>query len=194
MAVNPYFHQTPDKLREELVWLNEAKKNPQAFSPLYKKYHMMIHRYVQQRIQDEDQTHDIVAQVFMKALKNLHTYEFRGVPFCSWLFRIAKSEMNQFFRENDPKRKVSMDHIQIATFDTFSFDWTEYEMIRKRLQTAMGQIKTDQLRLIEMRFFEQLSFKEIGEELGMTENNAKVKTFRALEKLKIIFHQPRNVA
>ncbi|MFN6083564.1 MAG: RNA polymerase sigma factor [Fluviicola sp.] len=45
-----------------------------------------------------------------------------------------------------------------------------------------------------MRFFEQLSFQEIGEELGMTENNAKVKTFRALEKLKIIFHQPRNVA
>jgi RNA polymerase sigma-70 factor (ECF subfamily) len=52
---------------------------------------------------------------------------------------------------------------------------------------ALQFLKPDQLQLIEFRFFEQLSFKEIGEQLGLTENNAKVKTFRALEKLRSTF-------
>ena len=43
-----------------------------------------------------------------------------------------------------------------------------------------------------MRFFEKRNFKEIGEILEMTENNAKVKTFRALEKLKQLFANKQN--
>ena len=43
------------------------------------------------------------------------------------------------------------------------------------------------MQLIELRFFEKRSFKEMGEILELTENNAKVKTFRALEKLKTLF-------
>jgi RNA polymerase sigma-70 factor (ECF subfamily) len=51
-------------------------------------------------------------------------------------------------------------------------------------------LKEDALQLIEMRFFERRSFKEIGDILELTENNAKVKTFRALEKLKQHFNNP----
>ncbi len=50
-------------------------------------------------------------------------------------------------------------------------------------------LKEDQLQLIEMRFFEKRSFREIGEIVGLTENNAKVKTFRALIKLKQLFNK-----
>ncbi|MGZ4055195.1 MAG: RNA polymerase sigma factor, partial [Bacteroidia bacterium] len=46
------------------------------------------------------------------------------------------------------------------------------------------QLPEDELQMIEMRFFEKRSFKEIGEILEITENNAKVKTYRILEKLK----------
>ena len=52
-------------------------------------------------------------------------------------------------------------------------------------------MKDHQLQLIEMRFFEKRSFKEIGEIVGLTENNAKVKTFRALVKLKEIFSKTK---
>ena len=43
--------------------------------------------------------------------------------------------------------------------------------------------------LIEMRYFEKRSYREIGEILSVTENNAKVKTFRALQKLKVLFKE-----
>jgi RNA polymerase sigma-70 factor (ECF subfamily) len=48
-------------------------------------------------------------------------------------------------------------------------------------------LKEGQLQLIEMRFFEKRSFREMGEILDLTENNAKVKTFRALVKLKELY-------
>ena len=50
-------------------------------------------------------------------------------------------------------------------------------------------MKESDIQLIEMRFFEQRAFKEMGEILAITENNAKVKTFRALDKLKQLFNQ-----
>ena len=49
-------------------------------------------------------------------------------------------------------------------------------------------MKEKDMQLIEMRFFEKRSFREIGEILEITENNAKVKTFRAIEKLKQLFN------
>jgi RNA polymerase sigma-70 factor (ECF subfamily) len=64
------------------------------------------------------------------------------------------------------------------------------EINKKQLFNALSMLKEDALQLIEMRFFERRSFKEIGDILELTENNAKVKTFRALEKLKQHFNNP----
>jgi RNA polymerase sigma-70 factor (ECF subfamily) len=50
-------------------------------------------------------------------------------------------------------------------------------------------MKEKDLSLIEMRYFEKRSYREIGEIINVTENNAKVKTFRALQKLKILFKE-----
>lgn len=194
MPVNPYFHQTPDLLREEQLWVMQAKSDPTKFEPLYRKYYSPILRYLLQRSDDPEAAHDIASQVFVKAIKNLGQYEYRGVPFGSWLYRIAKSELYQQFREKQSARTVRMDNIQIASFDELFIDTNEKEMHRSRLLKALQDLKQDQLKLIEMRFFEQMSFKEIGDQLGLTENNAKVKTFRAVEKLRIHFHKKRIAA
>lgn len=184
MAINVNFHQSPQLLQEEQVWVMQAKADPARFEPLYRKYYDSILRYLKQRIEDPDQAHDIASQVFIKAIKNLSKYEDRGVPFGSWLYRIAKSELYQTYREMQSSKTVSMDHVQIPTFDTLFFENQELEHNQSLLLAAMQKLKEEQLKLIEMRFFEQLSFKEIGESIGITENNAKVKTFRALEKLR----------
>lgn len=184
MAINVYFHQSPELLQEEQVWVIQAKEDPARFEPLYRKYYDSILRYLKQRMEDPEQAHDVASQVFIKAIKNLSKYEDRGVPFGSWLYRIAKSELYQSYREMQSNRTVSMEHVQIPTFDTLFFDNQEFEHNQSLLLAAMQKLKEEQLKLIEMRFFEQLSFKEIGESIGITENNAKVKTFRALEKLR----------
>jgi len=186
MSVNPLYHQTNDRMKEELGWIQQAKKDPEFFAPLYKKYHEQIFRYIYQRMDDEEMAFDVTSQVFMKAIKNLPKYEYRGVPFSSWLYRIAKSELYQAFRDKKAERTVNIDTVQVYTvIDEFEHD--ENEENKQRLVKCLAQLKENDIQLIELRFFEKRSFKEIGEILEISENNAKVKSFRALEKLKKIF-------
>lgn len=186
MSVNPLYHQTNSRLMEELDWIQRAKDDPAHFAPLYRKYYEQIFRYVYQRMDDEDMAADVTSQVFLKAIKNLHKYEFRGVPFVSWLYRIAKSELYQAFRDSKADRTVNIDSVQICEFIE-EFDQSETEINRARLLKCLSLMKEEDMQLLELRFFERRSFKEIGEILEITENNAKVKSFRSLEKLKKLF-------
>jgi len=190
MAVNLLYHQSTFRLEDEMSLIEIAKKDPRQFAPLYKKYHEAIFRYVYKRVDDEEAAYDITSCVFVKALVSLPKYEYRGVPFSSWLFRIAKSELYQSFRDKKAQRTVSLDSVTIVQFiDELNEDFSEEQRIT--LLNSMKLLKDHQLQLIEMRFFEKRSFKEIGEIVGLTENNAKVKTFRALVKLKEIFNRTK---
>jgi RNA polymerase sigma-70 factor (ECF subfamily) len=186
MSVNPLYHQTQVRLEEELDWIQRAQKDPNHFGPLYKKYHEQIFRYIYQRMDDEETAFDITSQVFMKAMSNIHKYEFRGVPFSSWLYRIAKSELYQAFRDKKAERTVNIESIQLNEVID-EMDESISDESRDRLFKSIAKLKETHMQLIEMRFFEKRSFKEISEILDITENNAKVKTFRAIEKLKELF-------
>ena len=183
MTVNPMYHQTNQRIEEELDWIQRAKRDPESFGPLYKKYHEQIFRYIYQRMDDEETAFDVTSQVFLKALNNLHRYEYRGVPFSSWLYRIAKSELYQSFRDRKSQRTVNIDSYQLYDLiDDFEDD--DKEINRNRLFECLKLMKEKDMQLIEMRFFEKRSFREIGEILEITENNAKVRAFRSIEKLK----------
>jgi RNA polymerase sigma-70 factor (ECF subfamily) len=183
MAVNPIYHQTNSTLLQERDWISEAKKDPERFGPLYTKYHEQIFRYVYQRMDDQEQAFDVTSQVFIKALSNLHKYEFRGVPFSSWLYRIAKSELYQSFRDRKAKRTVNMDTVHLTNI-TEEFDDDDLVADKNKLFRCLAELREPDLQLMELRYFEKRSYREIGEILDVTENNAKVKTFRALERLK----------
>jgi RNA polymerase sigma-70 factor, ECF subfamily len=187
MAVNPMYHQTSQRIEEELDWIRRAQRDPESFGPLYRKYHEQIFRYIYQRMDDEEAAFDVTSQVFLKALNNLHKYEYRGVPFSSWLYRIAKSELYQSFRDKKSQRTVNIESYQL--FELMEdFDEDNKEENKKKLFYCLKLLKEKDMQLIEMRFFEKRSFKEIGEILEITENNAKVKAFRSIEKLKQLFY------
>ncbi len=186
MAVNPVYHQTNDRLQEELVIIQEAKDNPERFGPLYQKYHEQIFRYIYQRMDDEHLAFDVTSQVFVKALKNLHKYEYRGVPFSSWLYRIAKSELYQAFRDRKARRTVNVESMHLFEM-VEEFEEDDSAVNKKKLLQCLSLLKDGDLQLIELRYFEKRSYREIGEILEITENNAKVRTFRALERLKKLF-------
>lgn len=175
-------------LEEERIQIENAKQNPEKFGPLYRKYYEPIFRYIYKRMDDIDTVQDVTSMVFVKAISNIHKYEYRGLPFSSWLFRIAKSELNQAFRNKKGERTIRLEKVVIGQMMDEIFE-DDSEMNRKKLLSSLTRLKTDQLELIEMRFFEKRSFREIGELLDMTENNAKVKTFRAVNKLKQIFNK-----
>jgi RNA polymerase sigma-70 factor (ECF subfamily) len=183
MSFNPRYHHTTSQLQEEQMIIEAAKLNPEYFGPLYDKYYKQIFGYVYQRMDDKDTAFDLTSQVFLKALTNIHRYEYKGVPFASWLFRIAHSEVMQLFRDQKNKRAVNAD---IGDMRNICEQVEEpfFEEYLPAVQQMIKQLPEDELHLVEMRFFEKRPFKEIAEILNITENNAKVRMYRVLEKLK----------
>lgn len=191
MPTNPIYHHTEDKLLKELKWIKYAQENPRGFEPLYNKYYEQILRYIYQRIDDKETAYDIASQVFLKALNNIHKYEYRGVPFASWLYRIAKSELYQSFRDKKARRTVNVDTSTLGEMiDEMEEDTSEDN--RQMLIKLIRNLKEDEVQMVELRFFEKRSFREIGEILDITENNAKVKSHRVVNKMKKLFNQIGN--
>lgn len=188
MSINPVYHHTEDRLKQEYQWILKAQKSPDGFAPLYNKYYEQIFRYVYQRMDDSETAFDVTSQVFLKALNNIHKYEYRGVPFASWLYRIAKSELYQSFRDRAARRTVNVESFQIfELIEDLEEDKTNEN--RQMLLSLLSDLDENEIEIVELRFFEKRSFREIGEILNVTENNAKVKAHRVVKKMKKIYQK-----
>ena len=180
------YHQSQNQLSSENDIVEAAKKDPKQFEALYKKYYEQIFRYIHQRMDDKEMAFDITSQVFLKAMINLPKYKYKGVPFSSWLYRIAMSEVYQSFKDKKSTRTVNVDTSNVEDIiDEVEQDNTA-EMSEALIE-VIGDLPEIELQIIEMRYFEKRSYREIGDILGMTENNAKVKAYRIIEKLKKSF-------
>lgn len=185
MTTSSPHHISMATMEQEQQVILAAQKDPEAFSPLYEKYHESIFRYVYQRSDDKEAAFDITQQVFVKALTHLRNYQFKGLPFASWLYRIAKSEVYQAFKDNRLNRtlNVELEGIKELLHEAGEAD-DLMAHAEKSLTLCMTQLPETELQVVEMRFFESRPFKEIGEILDITENNAKVKLYRILDRLK----------
>lgn len=188
-TVNNRFMTEPQKtvsaaaMEAEWLEVQAAQANPARFRPLYERYYEPIYRFVYRRTSDSDLSADLSSQVFLKALQRLSGYEYRGVPFSAWLFRIASNEVAQHFRDSRNQRTVSVeDHTLVEVAEEMELDEDLWQV--EDLIGAMDLLKPSDIEVIELRFFEQRPFKEVAEILGITESNAKVKTYRILERLK----------
>jgi RNA polymerase sigma-70 factor, ECF subfamily len=183
MEFSPRYHHTDEQLLSEQLIIEAAKQNPENFGPLYDKYYKQIFGYVYQRMDCKDTAFDLTSQVFLKALSNLEKYEYKGVPFASWLYRIAHSEVMQLFRTKKNLRTVNAD---IGDLKNICEEVEEeyMEQYKGILMTVIKDLPEDDLQLVELRFFEKRAFKEIAEILNITETNAKVKLYRILERVK----------
>jgi RNA polymerase sigma-70 factor (ECF subfamily) len=190
MSYNARYHHTAAQLQEEHLIIEAAKSDPHHFAPLYDKYYKQIFGYLYQRMEDKDTAFDLTAQVFLKALTNIGKYEFKGVPFASWLYRIAHSELMQLFREQRNKRAINADigDLRFICEESQEFYLEEYIPLLKKV---ISDLDPEDLQMVELRFFERRAFKEIGEIMDITENNAKVRMYRILEKLKKAITTPK---
>jgi RNA polymerase sigma-70 factor (ECF subfamily) len=191
MSYNARYHHTAVQLQEEQLIIEAAKENPDHFAPLYDKYYKQIFGYLYQRMDDKDTAFDLTAQVFLKALTNIGRYEYKGVPFASWLYRIAHSELMQLFREQKNKRAINADigDLRFICEEAEEFYLEDYIPVLKK---AITELDAEDLQMVELRFFEKRAFKEIGEIMNITENNAKVRMYRILERLKKAITSKKN--
>ena len=181
------FHKTKQEINEEYNILRKAHKNPDHFAPIYNKYFEEIFAFVFKRVVDEDVTADLTSIIFYKALHNIKKFKFKGLPFSAWLYRIAINTVNEHFRKQKKEtRYISAEVEQIGSFFE-DLDLDPKVSAEERIVELLAELNPKDLQIIELRFFENYSYREIGEIMGMSETNSKTKTFRILKKLKEIY-------
>ncbi|CAN5340093.1 sigma-70 family RNA polymerase sigma factor [soil metagenome] len=171
-------------LNEEQAWVLAAQQDTRQFEPLYNRYYEAIFRFIYQRINDKHLSGDLTSEVFMKALSSIKSFSSQGIPFSSWLFRIARNILIDRFRRGKNQRVVNVETSALAGMAEEAEVSDVDDVKMNRMLQCLEHLADDDMQMIEMRYFEKRSFKEIGEILCIRENNAKVKTYRILDKMK----------
>ena len=177
---------------QERELVERAKNNAEAFVELYDRYYSQIFGYVLKRTANIDVAQDVTSEVFFKAFKNLRQFHWRGIPFSSWLYRIATNEIANYFTKNKPWQ-LSLE--EVSNSISSSDPWAETELLqaeaelsrREDFLTLHENISKLQLKyqeVIVLRYFEDKQLKEIGEILGKREGTVKSLLHRGLEKLR----------
>ena len=177
---------SPANLTMENQWVLDAQLNPKKFDPIYRKYYTKIFTYIDRRIQNKDLASDITSQVFIQAIQRIHSYEDKGYSFGSWLFRIAHNTLCQEFRDVKRSKVIDLEINQLVLVEGLDESSEKEERLRI-LEIALKKMKRKYLEILELRYFDNLTFCEIGLHLGISENTAKVRYFRALDKLKEVY-------
>jgi RNA polymerase sigma-70 factor, ECF subfamily len=159
-----------------------AQKDPARFAELYENNFERVYAYVVRRVRDRVETEDLTAEVFHHALKNLRRYEWRGIPFAAWLFRIAANLIaDRSLRVR--REQVATESEQIDSVPASSAEFGEVER-KATLFRLVETLPVEQRRVLVLRFVEEKSIKEVATEVRKTEGAVKQLQFRALTTLR----------
>lgn len=173
-----------NEIEDEAKMIARAKKDLQFFEPVYNKYYETIFRFIHRKTDDEDAAADLTSKVFMNAMNSLDKFEFRGVPFGAWLYRIATNETNKYYRDNKKRLLTLEDHKVNLVMTCSELDDADMEQKQKVLTELISELEEEEIRILELKFFEVKNFKEIAFILDKKESAVKMKMYRSLNKLK----------
>ena len=185
--LNTSRHMTDEEIAVEQRIIEVSKRDVQKFRAIYDRYFEDIFEFIYRRTDDEQLADDLCSQTFVKALENLKRYEFRGLPFSAWLYRIATNEVNKHFNKKNRNRVFSLEEERVKELmetDDEGFTDAQIQQVREILDT----LPTATMEILELRFFEGLGFKEIAYILNIGESGAKMRLYRAVEKLRVQFN------
>ena len=164
-------------MEQERLLIEAAQKDPGRFAELYETNFERVYAFIVRRVGDRHEAEDLTAEVFHHALANLARFEWRGVPFAVWLFRIAANAI----ADRGRKLKLTVDAAQAEDLD--QSNWQEIER-RATLFQLVESLPEDQRSVVVKRFVEQKTIRDIAREFGRSEGAIKQLQFRALESLR----------
>jgi RNA polymerase sigma-70 factor (ECF subfamily) len=187
---------TLNRDKEEINLINAARTDPEAFGELYQRYVVRIYNYIFYRTGNAHDAEDITARVFFKALKNIGSYRHMGLPFSSWLYRIAHNLVANFHRDSMRIKEISLEnnpHPNLTTRQEFP----EVNLTKEQDVGTLLEIISDLPRirqeLIILKFVEKLSNAEIAKIMRKSEGAIKSLYHRTLMDLRErIRHTPLN--
>jgi RNA polymerase sigma-70 factor (ECF subfamily) len=169
---------------DERSLVEAAQSDPEKFDALYELHFVRVYAFVASRVRDRVTAEDVTSEVFHKALANLKSYEWRGVPFVAWLFRIAANAIIDHAKRAAREFPAPDDPPEIAAdFDLQASGLRAVEH-RAQLFRLVAQLPEVQKQVVYQRFVEQRSIREIAERLGKSPGAVKQLQLRAVQNLR----------
>jgi RNA polymerase sigma-70 factor (ECF subfamily) len=169
------------KEADERLLIEAAQKDPARFAELYEINFERVYAYIVRRVGNRAETEDLTADVFHQALANLKRFEWRGIPFAAWLFRIAANLISERWQRSG--REIADETGQIESAQVGPVEIEEVER-RATLFRLVDTLPAEQRRVVVLRFVEQKSIKEVARAISKSEGAVKQLQFRALSSLR----------
>jgi RNA polymerase sigma-70 factor (ECF subfamily) len=156
----------------------------EAFASIYERLAPKVYSYLYHHANGRAHVaEDLVEDVFVKVLEKLGSYQNRGLPFASWVYRIAHNHLVDYFRTQPRQGVVSIDdcyHL-VEPHAERSLDQT---LTHTELAKALKLLTEDQRRVIILRFLQGLNIVETARVIGKTDDAVKKLQARGLMALR----------
>jgi len=162
-----------------------------AFEALYARYHRRIHAYVMGMVKDHGRAEDVTQEVFVSALRRMRETE-RPIAFKPWIYEIAKNACIDQFRRSRRTEEVSLqaddglapsDYGRLVGSDPAPEEAVAAKQELDNLCGAFGGLSDTHHEILLLRELEGLSYREIGERMGMSRPAVESTLFRARRRL-----------
>jgi RNA polymerase sigma-70 factor (ECF subfamily) len=183
-----------NKALEDFDLIDKAvhQKDQQAYATLMKRYKKAVYFMILKMIRDADDAEDLTMEAFAKAFKNLERFK-KDYTFSTWLFRIATNNAIDFIRKKKLKtmslnNTMSDDNGNAVTIDVEDEDDNPQDVYIRTQRLEMVRIFVDKLpakyrKLVHLRYFDELSYEEIAQELDKPLGTVKAQLHRSRELL-----------
>jgi RNA polymerase sigma-70 factor (ECF subfamily) len=175
---------------DEHAAVEAAKLGEQeALGQLYEHYFPRIYRYVVSRLRSNEDAEDVTEEVFLRIIDNIGSFEWRGLPFGAWVFRIARNEVVSHVRRQKSRGSNAQLTESIPDEGRDHTELVEIDLTFKVVQVAIEQLPEAQRQVVSLRFVAGLTVAETAQTLKKTENNVKVLQHKAIARLQQLMGQ-----
>jgi len=151
---------------------------------LYERYKKSLLNFFLYRQSDRENARDLTQQVFLRVLRYRHTYR-EGASFKTWIFEVARNVFHDYLKQNPTLSDIK----DIPdTYDTEDESEEQYQY----LHVALAQLPDQYREVLILSRFQNMSYDEIGQTLGLSVPNVKVRVFRAIQKLRDLYFKIDN--
>lgn len=167
------------KMTDDTLVALYSEGNNQAFDVLLDRYKNKIYSYIYFIVHNEELTEDLFQETFVKAIVTIQQgrYTDNG-KFSAWLTRIAHNLVIDFFRQERNENQISDSETDADLFNNikFSEDTIEKQMVFDQILEDVGRLvemlPENQREVVHMRYYQNLSFKEIADITGVSINTS----------------------
>lgn len=169
--------------------LRDPKLCREAFSEVIKKYSEPLYHQIRRMVQSHDDTNDLLQNTFMKAWTSIDA--FRGqAKLSTWLYKIAINESLTFLEKQRKQHNVSIDEETSILINSIeSDDYIDGDELKKKLRKAIASLPEKQRLVFNMRYYDEMDYKQISEILGTSVGALKASYHIAVKKIEQFFDE-----